>query len=92
MRNPNTQLNPLIRSIGALMTLIDSTLSNARRFYSSMGNPLDIKGLKGEAVEEPLSRAVYVRFYSSKVSDKQEKQVTHTYKLIEAKRFMETTE
>ena len=62
MRNPNTQLNPLIRSIGALITLIDSTLSKARRFYSSMGNPSDIKGLKGKAVEEPLSRAVYVRF------------------------------
>ena len=27
------------------MTLIDFTLSNARRFYSSMGNPLDMKGL-----------------------------------------------
>ena len=27
------------------MALIDFTLSNARRFYSSMGNPLEIKGL-----------------------------------------------
>ena len=27
------------------MTLIDFTLSNARRFYSSVGNPLDGKGL-----------------------------------------------
>ena len=33
------------RSVGALMTLIVFTLSNARRFYSSMGNPLDMKGL-----------------------------------------------
>ena len=66
MRNPNTQLNPLIRSIGALITLIDSTLSNARRFYSSMGNPSDIKGLKGKAVEGPLSRAVYVAFIQVK--------------------------
>ena len=59
-----------------------------------MGNPSDIKGLKGKAVEEPLSlsRAVYVRFYSSKVNDKQEKQGTHTYKLCEVKRFMEMTE
>ena len=57
-----------------------------------MGKPSDMKGLKGKAAEEPLSRAVYVRFHSSKVKDKQEKQVTHTYKLIEAKRFMETTE
>ena len=28
------------------MTLIDFTMSNARRFYSSMGNPLAVKGLK----------------------------------------------
>ena len=28
------------------MALIDFTLSNARRFYSSMGNPLGLKGLK----------------------------------------------
>ena len=28
------------------MALIDFTLSNARRFYSSMGNPLGVKGLK----------------------------------------------
>ena len=28
------------------MTLIDLTLSNARRFYSSMGNPLAVKGLR----------------------------------------------
>ena len=27
------------------MTLIDFTLSNARRFYSSMGNPTGVKGL-----------------------------------------------
>ena len=29
----------LVNAVGALMTLIDFTLSNARRFYSSMGNP-----------------------------------------------------
>ena len=46
---------------------------------------------KGQAAEEPLPRAVYVPFYSNKVKDKQEKQVTHTYKLIEAKGFMEAT-
>ena len=28
------------------MTFIDFTLSNARRFYSSMGNPLAVKGLR----------------------------------------------
>ena len=36
-----------------------------------------------------MSRAVYVRFYSNKVKDKQEQQVMHTYNLIEAKSFME---
>ena len=33
--------------------------------------------------------AVYVPFYSNKIKDKQEKQVTHTYTLIEAKLFVE---
>ena len=37
------------------MALIDFTLSNARRFYSSMGNPSGLKGLKGF---EPPPRAV----------------------------------
>ena len=36
--------NPLTAE-WALRALIDFTLSNARRFYSSMGNPLDGKGL-----------------------------------------------
>ena len=34
-----------LTAIGALMTVIDFTLSNARRFYLSMGNPLAVKGL-----------------------------------------------
>ena len=46
---------------------------------------------KGKAAEESLSGAVYVRFYSKKVKDKEENQVTHTYPLIKAKRFMEAT-
>ena len=29
------------------MALIDFNLSNARRFYSSVGNPLGLKGLTG---------------------------------------------
>ena len=37
-------VNPLTAE-GALTALIDFTLSNARRFYSSKGNPLDGKGL-----------------------------------------------
>ena len=32
-------------AVVALMTHIDFTLSNARRFYSSMGNPSAVKGL-----------------------------------------------
>ena len=35
--------------------------------------------------------AFYVPFYSNKVKDKQEKQVTHTYNLIKGKSFMEAT-
>ena len=38
-------LNPLIATEWALRALIDFTLFNARRFYWSMGNPLDGKGL-----------------------------------------------
>ena len=47
--------------------------------------------IKGKNAEDSLLRAVYSRFYSNKVKDKQEKQVTHTYNLIEAKGFMEAT-
>ena len=39
------RFNPLTAE-WALRALIDFTLSNARRFYSSMGNPLDGKGLR----------------------------------------------
>ena len=37
-------LNPSV-SVSAVMTIIDFTLCNARRFYSSMGNPSDTEGL-----------------------------------------------
>ena len=40
----NVPINPLTAE-WVLRALIDFTLSNARRFYSSMGNPLDGKGL-----------------------------------------------
>ena len=33
-----------LTAVGELMTLMDFTLSNARRFYSSMGNPLAVIG------------------------------------------------
>ena len=52
---------------------------------------LTLLHFKGKAGEKTLSGAVYVFFYSSKVKGKQEKQVTHTYPLIKAKIFMETT-
>ena len=44
-------LNPLTAE-WALRAPIDFTLSNARRFYSSMGNPLDGKGLIGISTTE----------------------------------------
>ena len=34
--------------------MTDFTLSNARRFYSSMGNPLAVKGLEDSEPNEPL--------------------------------------
>ena len=37
-------LNPFT-AVGVDRSLIDFTLSNARRFYSSKGNPLAVKGL-----------------------------------------------
>ena len=37
-----------LTAVSALMTVIDFTLSNARRFHSSMGNPLAVKGLKNQ--------------------------------------------
>ena len=54
---------------------------------------LGIKTLhfKVKAGEKTLSGAVYVCFYSNKVKGKHEKQVTHTYALIKAKIFIETT-
>ena len=41
-------LSSPLTSERALRALIDFTLSNARRFYSSKGNPLDGKGLENE--------------------------------------------
>ena len=44
-------LNPF----SAKDVLIDLTLSNARRFYSSKGNPLALKGLKTISLIKKLS-------------------------------------
>ena len=35
-----------LTAAGVLRILTDFTLSNARRFYSSVGNPLAVKGLR----------------------------------------------
>ena len=39
------------------MALIDFTLSNARRFYSSMGNPLGWKGLSDKYASVKVASA-----------------------------------
>ena len=49
--------NPLTAE-RALRALIDFTLSNARRFYSSMGNPLDGKGLKELIIKAKPKKAL----------------------------------
>ena len=46
---------------------------------------------KGEVGEKTLTGAVFVCFYPGNVKGKQEKQVTHTYNLIQVKIFMQTT-
>ena len=50
----NCFFNPLTAE-WALRALRDFTLSNARRFYSSMGNPLDGKGLTTSKTMSPLN-------------------------------------
>ena len=40
-------------AVGALTTPIDFTLSNARRFYSAMGNPLAVQGLTTSKTTSP---------------------------------------
>jgi len=56
------------------MTLIDFTLSNARRFYSSMGNPLGLKGLscnyfKPEQRQSALVHLIFTVIYQFKSSE-----------------------
>jgi len=46
-------VNPLTAEL-ALRALIDFTLSNARRFYSSRGNPLAGKGLRPDVIARAL--------------------------------------
>ena len=49
-----------LTAVGALMTLIDFTLSNARRFYSSMGNRLAVKGSTASNTMSPLSTLLFL--------------------------------
>ena len=55
-----TSINPLTAE-WALRALVDFTLYNARRFYSSMGNPLDGKGIN-EIQENFASLNLYLWF------------------------------
>ena len=56
-------------SVSALMTLIDFTLSNARRFYSSTGNPSDTEGLTERKqdvnINESCSEWKFVKYFPS---------------------------
>ena len=49
-----------LTAVGALMTLINFTLSNVRRFYSSMGNSLAVKGLR-----ESFIVHLYANYFAS---------------------------
>ena len=69
-------LNPSV-SVSALMTLRDFTLSNARRFYSSMGNPTDTEGLNlcrfshqhgNNSVELSIIIIIINRYFKTKFS------------------------
>ena len=57
--NTLNAFNPLTAE-WTLRALIDFTLSNVRRFYSSMGNPLDGKGLKRNGLDwrAPLKKII----------------------------------
>jgi len=51
--------NPLTAE-WALRALIDFTLSNARRFYSSMGNALAVKGLTASTIKRWKSTRLFL--------------------------------
>ena len=52
-------MSPLTLSL-PIVPLIDFTLSNARQFYSSVGNPTGLKGLKMVVMTMRLSEGVLV--------------------------------
>ena len=47
------------------MTLIDFTLSDARRLYSSMGNPWAVKGLNEKLDQSTLFIGLAIMVYMS---------------------------
>ena len=53
-------MSPLTLSL-PIVPLIDFTLSNARRFYSSMGNPTGLKGLRWLKTVSTLSSNILIR-------------------------------
>ena len=59
-----------------LRALIDFTLSNARRFYSSMGNPLDGKGLSESLYFTPHCKSKFME--TSTLVEKTNKQKKKT--------------
>ena len=54
----------LVNPFSAKDVLIDFTLSNARRFYASKGNPLALKGLKNYLPQPFQCQGRTYRFYS----------------------------
>ena len=50
MQKVNVLLINALTAVGAFMILLDFSLSNVRRFYPSMGNPLAVKGLTTKIV------------------------------------------
>ena len=73
-----------VRSGFEIRALIDFTLSNARRFYSSMGNLLDAKGLSAKAFSKQL-------FIGNKLKYKSFFFKADYYYNIKKKKFLFTT-
>ena len=61
---------------------LDFTLSNARRFYSSMGNPLAVKGLKG-GIQLPFTTIISVAACKLFKATKQQQLIFAFYVKIE---------
>ena len=68
----------LLTAVGFLVTLIDFTLSNARRFYSSMWNPLAVKGLK-DGIQLPFITIISVAACKLFKATKQQQQLIFAF-------------